>query len=108
METIKNITAGMFMEMIYIDDNGNVRSTGVGAMMESDVATTAAFESVRASEVDIKDAKFILDLCEDNGDIVDSIAITTSTFTQVTGNAVRSDTEYIDYDETLCRKAKRR
>lgn len=86
------------MEMVYIDDTGNARLTGVGAMMGTDSETTAAFESVRSSEVDIKAARFILDLHESNGDIVDSIAITASTFSGVSGEAVKSDAEYVAYD----------
>jgi len=96
---------GRYMNMIYIDDDENARLTGVGAMMESDEDTTNAFKLVKASEVDIKDARFILDLHEDNGDIVDSIAIIALTFSKVSGEIVKPDAEYVDYDNKQNQKA---
>ena len=88
-----------YMEMIFIDAEGNARKTGVGAEFESDRATTEAFESVRASASDIKTAPFLLDLHEDNGDLIDTIPISAETFAAVTGEPVLSDAEYIAVDE---------
>lgn len=92
-----------YMEMIFIDSTDNARRTGVGAEFESDEATTEAFESVRCHDVGVENGAFILDLHEDNGDIVDSIAVSTESFTQITGERVLSEAEYIAYDEKYWR-----
>ncbi|MBA7559122.1 hypothetical protein ES708_00735 [subsurface metagenome] len=89
-----------YMEMIYIDDKGDARLTGIGAMFETDDETTVAFESIRAKELDIKNpkAKFIVDLWEKNGSIVDSIAIDVPTFESVSGEKFQGNQHYVDYD----------
>lgn len=93
----------MYLEMTYIDDDGNARLTGVGAEFKTDSETKAAFERVRSQSVDIKnlDAKFILDLREDDGEIVDSLAITKKTFESVTGEKSMRDQFYVDYDNRI-------
>lgn len=88
-----------YMEMVFIDSDGNARQTGVGAEFESDEATTAAFESVRQDTADIKTAPFLLDLHDGDGDIIDTIPISAETYAAVTGEPVLSEAEYIAIDE---------
>lgn len=88
-----------YIEAIYVDKNGNGYQTRVGAEWESDAKTTEAFESIRSRTADIKSAPFILDLHEENGDIVDSIAVTAQDYSRITGEPVLSEAEYIAIDD---------
>lgn len=88
----------MYMEMIYLDNSGAARRTGVGAKMESPEATYRAFESAYSLEVPLKEALFALDLHDEHGDIVDTILLDGEGYTRITGQPVLSDEEYVQYD----------
>lgn len=92
-----------YMEMTYIDNDGNARLTGVGAEFKTDAETTGAFESVRTKGIDIKDpkARFILDLKEEDGEIIDSLALTVESFESITGEKAMSDRHYVNYDNKM-------
>ena len=92
-----------YMEMMFIDSSNNARLTGVGVEFQSDVDTTKAFEQARCHDVGKDAGTFILDLCEENGDIVDSIAVSADSFSEITGKQVLSEAEYIAYDERYWR-----
>jgi hypothetical protein len=87
--------------MIYIDDEGNCRLTGAGAEWKTDAETMAAFDSLRETEIPIEQARFLADLHEDNGNLIDTIAISVETFEQVTGQKAKSNQWYVDYDERM-------
>ena len=91
----------MYMQMIYVDSENLARLTGVGAEFDKPQATWAAFESLRKLEVDPKDCDFICDLHEDEGDLIDSIAISSESYTQITGEKVLSEAEYLEIDKNL-------
>ena len=90
-----------YMTMIFIDSNNHARLTDVGAEFESDAATVAAFESARSLDIGVEKADFILDLCADNDDIIDSIAVSAESYTEITGEPVLSEDEYIAIDDKL-------
>jgi hypothetical protein len=86
------------MEMIYIDTDGQARKAGVGAIMDTPLQTWQAFRSAKVLEVAISDADFILDYYNRNGDLSESIALSSSAYTQITGEPVLSDSEYRKID----------
>ena len=90
---------GRYMEIIFVSKEGDCFQTGVGAEMKTDHSTNQAFESVRQHEVDIKEADFILDLHEDDGSLIDSIALKASALEQVTGEKFKGEQFYRDYDK---------
>jgi hypothetical protein len=96
-----------YMQMIYIDADGNARHTGVGAAMNSDADTRRAFEALRRLSVDFDEAAFLLDLHEANGDLVDTLAIRKKDFPAITGEAVKSDVDYRRIDQQYWAKAQR-
>lgn len=96
-----------YMEAIYLGENGDGCKTGVGAEWETDDGTTEAFESARQYDMDIKKAMFLIDLHEDNGDIVDTIAISTKNFIKITGEPVFSEAEYIETDHKYWANARK-
>ena len=95
-----------YMEMMFIDSRNNARLTGVGAEFKSDADTTKEFEQLRCHDIGIDAGAFILDLCEESGEIVDSIAVSAESFSEITGENVLSEVEYIAYDERYWRDEK--
>lgn len=88
----------MYMQAIYIDDNGDARQTGFGAVMETDTQTVDAFKSAKLHEVPINDARFLIDLHDRNGDLLETIPVGERGYTKVTGEPVLTDEEYVQID----------
>lgn len=90
----------VYMEMIYIDSDGDARVTNVGAAMANARETRKAFKDLKAryGEGDFSSAAFLCDLHTANGDIEDTIAIRREDFTAITGEPVLSDAEYRKID----------
>jgi hypothetical protein len=87
-----------YMQMIYIDTDGDARHTGVGAAMQTDAATWAAFNALRPLSCQFDDAAFLLDYHDANGDLVDTLAIKREDFAAITGEQVMSDAYYRQKD----------
>lgn len=85
-----------YMEMIYINKNGDARKTGIGAAMATDAETLIAFESNKSLAV--KTGDFLLDYYDASGDLVDTIPITKESFKAITGERVESDEFYNQKD----------
>lgn len=88
-----------YMTMIYIDDDDGARQTGIGASMETNAETWAAFNRYRAAEVPKGHARFLLDYYNVKGDLADTIRLDATAFEAVTGEKVKTDTEYRQIDE---------
>ena len=84
------------MQVIYIDKEELARRTGVGAALETDRETIAAFYSIPAGCAET--SPFIIDLVDDDGDIIDNRSVSAETFRAVTGEPILSDAEYVAYD----------
>jgi len=87
-----------YIEMIYLGKSGDGHKTGVGVEFETNDATTKAFEQSRCHDMDINEALFIMDLHEDDETMVDSIAVSAKSFTEITGEPVLSEAEYAEFD----------
>ena len=95
-----------YMQMIYIDSDGDARHTGVGAAMTTNAATRKAFLSLRPLGVHVDQAAFLCDYHDRRGDLVDTIAIRREDFTRITGEPVKSDAEYRRIDADYWREAR--
>jgi hypothetical protein len=84
---------GFYMEMVYIDDEGSARQTGISLYTETD----ALFHSFRPLES--KKPRFLLDLFAPNGEPIDTIGISKASFTRITGKKVESDDYYRKIDD---------
>jgi len=91
----------MYMQMIFIDSNNDARLTGIGAEYDSYESMLMAFEALRLKDVGVDNGDFILDLHDDNDDLLESIAISAESYTDITGMPVLSEAEYIAIDEKL-------
>lgn len=87
-----------FMEMIYIDSEDLARHTNVGAAMDTDGATWAAFKRHRRHAVPYDKARFLLDYYNGKGDLSDTIALDVAGFEAITGKKARSEAEYRQID----------
>jgi len=96
-----------YMTMIYIDDDGDARQTGVGAAMETNAETWAAFNRHRAAEVPKGHARFLLDYYNAKGDLADTIRLDATAFETITGEKVKTDAEYRRIDEKYWRDARK-
>jgi len=90
---------GRYMEFVFLDSQGAARLTGVGAIFKNDAETTKAFESCRGHALDVKQARFILELHEDNGDLVDSIPVSIRSFSLISGESFQGEAHYVKYDQ---------
>jgi sugar/nucleoside kinase (ribokinase family) len=95
-----------YMQMIYIDTDGNARHTGVAAAMETNAATRKAFNSHRPFGVPFAQAAFLCDYYDRRGDLVDTIAIRREDFTRITGEPVKSNAQYRRIDAEFWREAR--
>ncbi len=89
---------GRYMQFVFLDSQGAARLTGVGAIFKNDAETTRAFESCRSEALDIRQARFILELHEDNGDLVDSIPVSIRSFSLISGEPFQGEAHYEEYD----------
>lgn len=87
-----------YMELIYIDIEGDARQTGLRRALDTDAATWAEFRSYRRHSVDIKQARFLLDYHNRKGDLGDTIAIDRDGFKAITGHAPKGDADYRKID----------
>lgn len=83
-----------YMQMIYIDDDGDARQTKVGAAMATNALTWAAFNSYRQLEVPSSNARFLLDYYNAKGDLGDTILLDAARYEAITGEKVKTDAEY--------------
>jgi len=87
------------MDTTYLSKGGDGYKTCVGAQAETDEMTTGLFESARAHSVDVDTADFLLDLHEDDGTIMDTIALSAEGFAKITGQPVLTEEEYKKIDD---------
>lgn len=95
-----------YMTMIYIDDDGDARQTGVGAAMGTNAETWAAFNRHRAAEVPMDKARFLLDYYNAKGDLAGTILLDSAAFGAITGEKIKTDAEYRQIDEEYWRDAR--
>lgn len=94
-----------FMELIFIDSEDLAQKTGLTRSLDSDAETWAEFQSYRRFGVEIEEAKFLLDYYNRKGDLADSIAIDANGFTEITGQAPKTDATYRKIDRDFWRAA---
>lgn len=87
------------MEMIFIDSDDLARKTNMGAAMDTNAKTKAAFESYRQLGVDKQKATFLLDLHDEHGDLIDTICLNNYGFEQITGEKPKTEAEYRRIDQ---------
>lgn len=89
---------GSYMEMLYIGKRDHALKTGVGAAMESDLETWAAFRSAKRIGVPIKDAEYLLDYYNRQGDLSETIGLTREGYERISGEIAKSEAEYQGID----------
>ena len=88
-----------YMEVIYLGESGDGYKIGMGAEFKASAATSKAFESARCHDMGSSEqAEFLIDLHEFNGDILDTITVSVKGFTEITGEPVLSESEYMAID----------
>ena len=92
--------------MIYIDTDDQARHTNVGASLESNKATWAAFRSYRHLDVGKDRARFLLDYHNAAGDLAGTICLDAAAFTAITGEIPKGDASYRRIDEHYWEKAR--
>lgn len=96
-----------YMQMIFIDSDDLARHTNVGAAMDSNKATWAAFNSYRHLEVERDQATFLLDYYNAKGDLSDTIRLDATGFSAVTGEKPKTEAAYHRIDANYwCRAAR--
>ena len=88
------VMAQSFMELIYIDNDGDARQTGLRRSAGTNAATLAEFRRWRPFGVDINDARFLLDYHNAKGDLSDTIAVDVDGFRAITGLEPGDDEHY--------------
>lgn len=88
-----------FLEMIFIDSDGDARQTNMRLVRSTDAEAWAYFRSLRRYGVDIKRAQFLLDYHKTNGDLADTIALDAAGFTAITGQQPKTDAAYRKIDQ---------
>ncbi len=78
-----------YIGVMFIDGEGYARQTGVCAEWDTNAETTAAFESLRPHSVPINRARFLVDLWDGEGHIIDTIPILIETYVRVTQEPFR-------------------
>lgn len=89
------------MEMIYVGrpEDDACYKTGVGAIFDTNAETYAAFKSAKPIGVPIKEATFLLNYYNRNGDLSDTIGLTAEGYTYITGEKVLSEHQYQEIDD---------
>lgn len=94
-----------YMEFLRIsDDRTCFLKTGVGAAMETNAKTWAAFNSYRKLAVPFGRASFVLDYHNDKGDLSHTIALTDKSFEEISGELSLTDAEYRHIDNAYWRE----
>lgn len=96
-----------YMQMIFIDDEDNARQTNVGAAMDTDAQTWAAFKSYRHMDVGSERAAFLLDYYNRKGDLADTICLDVAGFESITNEKAKTNAEYVQIDEDYWAQARR-
>lgn len=97
-----------YLEIYYIDDKGMVRYTSLGAEGIDNEWAIESFNNSKKFEVKKEEAKFVLDLMNDEDDILDSIYIDNTGFTAITGETPKTNQEYINFDKQYWEKQYKR
>ena len=84
----------MHMNAIFVNEQGEGYQTGVSADFGSEKATKEAFYSLKPEATNSREAPFIIDLWDCNGDLVESVGISAELYKRVTGEPVLSEEEY--------------
>lgn len=95
-----------YMEMIYIDSDGQSRKTNLRLSLGTDADTWAKFRSFRAFGVDIKQTRFLLDYHNRKGDLSDTIALDGAGFTVITGQRPKTECEYRKIDSDFWKEVR--
>lgn len=95
-----------FMELIYIDSDDLARKTDLQRSAATNAATWAEFRGLRRFNVDIKQARFLLDYHNAKGDLSDTIALDIRGFEVVTGLPAKSEVQYRKIDLKYWREAR--
>lgn len=96
-----------FMEMIFIDSDGDARQTDMRRALETDAGTWAAFRRYKRYSVDLKEAMFLLDYYNRSGDLADTIAIDAAGFTAITGHHPKDDSAYRQIDRDFWKEVRK-
>ena len=88
----------MYLRTYYLHTDDNAYQTGVSAEFETPGATRKNFDAARALEVDSIVATFILDLCDENMTILDTIFLDSEGYQQITGEKDLGADYYIEFD----------
>lgn len=101
------------MEMIYVASDGYALKAGVGAAMETNAMTWAAFNSYRHLEAPKDRALilkgrplFLLDYYNAKGDLADTIRLDATGFEAISGEKIKAEAEYRKIDADYWAKAR--
>lgn len=86
------------VEIIYIDSNGDARKTGLGAAGATWDETLECFAAAKAQQCDTKEAEFLCDLHDKEGDIIETVGLSRRSVEQISGEVAKSDDEYVRFD----------
>ncbi len=86
-----------YIEIDYVDEEGYCRSTGFCVEMDTNEKTVAAFESLRAFGAPFSGVKYLADLYDAFGNLIDTIPISENTFRCITGGLAWSDRFYVNH-----------
>ena len=91
----------LYLEITYIDSDGQARKTPHGALGKNNAETREMFEANRPFETDSETCDFLLDLKDgDESIIIDTICLNFDRVEYLTGGCVKTEEEYKEYDAT--------
>lgn len=100
-----------YIEIIYVDDEGNARKTDMAyaspAQKNPNKETRARFNEMRVLQViGDEQPRFLIDYHNAKGDLGETIGITAEDFEIVAGEKPKTNAEYIEIDENYWRRTK--
>ena len=87
-----------FIQVLYIDSEHEARATNIRLAHWNDAATQRSFEAARKWAVPVQQAKYVFDLHNRAGELVDSVSVDDEGFRAITGKEPLSETEYLRID----------
>lgn len=95
-----------YMQMIYIDSDGNGRQTNTTTALETNEKTWKLFLSYAQFETDKEGNRFVLDYYNSRDQLSQTICLDDSGFTAITGQQPKTDLEYREIDEAYWAEAR--
>lgn len=94
-----------YIEIIYIDSDGQARKTDMEHVGDTNAATWAEFCDLRRFDVEKDAARFLLDYHNSKGDLAGTICIDVGGFIAITGSQPKPEATYRAIDRQYWRDA---